>query len=59
MGDQQMDRLVVGITGASGAIFGARLLERLAEFPVETHVVVSDWGTRTHSLTRPATQPGI
>jgi flavin prenyltransferase len=41
------DRLIVGITGASGAIFGVRLLERLAEFPVETHVVLSAWGART------------
>jgi 4-hydroxy-3-polyprenylbenzoate decarboxylase len=40
-------RLIVGITGASGAIFGVRLLERLAEFPVETHVVISAWGART------------
>lgn len=35
-------RLVVGISGASGAIYGVRLLEVLAERPeVETHLVVS------------------
>jgi len=34
-------RLVVGISGASGAIYGARLLELLRPMPVETHLVVS------------------
>jgi len=39
--------LVVGITGASGAVYGVRLLEVLAPLPVETHLVVSKWGQRT------------
>jgi 4-hydroxy-3-polyprenylbenzoate decarboxylase len=34
-------RLVVGISGASGAIYGVRLLELLAETPVQTHLVVT------------------
>ncbi|MGH7045231.1 MAG: UbiX family flavin prenyltransferase [Stellaceae bacterium] len=34
-------RLIVGISGASGAIYGARLLELLQPLPVETHLVVS------------------
>ncbi len=34
-------RLVVGITGASGAIYGVRLLELLKPLPVETHLVLS------------------
>jgi flavin prenyltransferase len=40
-------RLIVGITGASGSIFGIRLLERLRETDVETHPVLSRWGART------------
>ncbi|HWD64138.1 MAG TPA: UbiX family flavin prenyltransferase [Solirubrobacteraceae bacterium] len=40
-------RLVVGITGASGAIYGVRVLERLAELPMETHLVVSKWARMT------------
>lgn len=40
-------RLIVGITGATGAIFGVRTLERLREFDVETHLIVSAWGAQT------------
>jgi len=40
-------RLIVGITGATGSIFGIRLLQALAGSGVETHVVVSKWGMRT------------
>jgi flavin prenyltransferase len=40
-------RLIVGISGATGAIFGVRTLERLAELDVETHLVMSQWGART------------
>jgi 4-hydroxy-3-polyprenylbenzoate decarboxylase len=34
-------RLIVGISGASGVIYGARLLEVLRPLPVETHLVIS------------------
>jgi flavin prenyltransferase len=34
-------RLIVGISGASGAIYGVRLLELLQPLPVETHLVIS------------------
>src|SRR5712692_10266122 len=34
-------RLIVGISGASGAIYGARLLELLQKLAVETHLVMS------------------
>src|SRR5438270_3662378 len=37
----QRPRLVVGISGASGAIYGARLLELLRPLAVETHLVMS------------------
>jgi flavin prenyltransferase len=40
-------RLIVGITGATGIVYGVRLLERLREAQVETHVVISRWGVRT------------
>lgn len=41
------DRVVVAITGATGAVFGIRILERLAEFDIERHLIVSSWGSRT------------
>ena len=40
-------RLIIGITGATGVIYGVRLLERLREAGVETHLVISRWGART------------
>jgi len=40
-------RLIVGITGATGTIFGVRLLQMLHGSGVETHLVMSKWGMRT------------
>ena len=40
-------RLIVGITGATGTIFGVRLLQMLQGSGVETHLVMSKWGART------------
>ena len=40
-------RIVVGITGATGVVYGVRLLQRLREAGVETHLVISRWGART------------
>ena len=40
-------KLVVGISGASGAIYGLRILEVLKRIGVETHLVMSDAAKRT------------
>lgn len=37
-------RLVVGITGASGAVYGVRLLQRARSLGIETHLVVTPAG---------------
>ena len=42
-----MKRLVVGISGATGAIYGIRLLEFLSKSDVETHLVVSTSAEKT------------
>jgi flavin prenyltransferase len=39
-------RLVVGISGASGVIYGLRTLEILPSMKIETHVVLSQWGEK-------------
>jgi len=44
---QRAKRVVVGITGATGAIYGVRTLQALAAAGVETHLVMSRWGQRT------------
>ena len=39
--------VLVGMTGATGAIYGIRLLETLRELGVESHLVVSRWADTT------------
>lgn len=40
-------RVVVGITGASGAVYGLRLLEHLQQLPFETHLIATRWARIT------------
>ncbi|CAN7620834.1 UbiX family flavin prenyltransferase [Acidovorax sp. LjRoot129] len=56
-----MRRVIVGISGASGAVYGARMLQVLqGQSGIETHLVVSDAGWRNlrHELDmdRPAVE---
>lgn len=47
-GGRRVDRLIVGITGASGAIYGIRALQALKDHDgVETHLILSPSGART------------
>jgi 2,5-furandicarboxylate decarboxylase 2 len=47
----QKKRLIVAITGASGAIYGVRLLEQLRVLPEwETHLIISNSGVLTASM---------
>ncbi|MEW2289371.1 non-oxidative hydroxyarylic acid decarboxylases subunit B [Streptomyces sp. NPDC047841] len=44
-------RLIVGMTGATGAVFGIRLLQCLSRLPqMETHLVLSRWARATIEL---------
>ncbi|EOY5093047.1 UbiX family flavin prenyltransferase [Citrobacter amalonaticus] len=46
-----MKRLIIGISGASGAIYGVRLLQVLRDVPdVETHLIMSQAARQTLSL---------
>jgi flavin prenyltransferase len=51
-------RLIIGISGATGIVYGVRLLELLREAEVETHLVVSRAAdlTRAHELDLSAKQ---
>ena len=43
-------RLIVGISGASGTIYGVRLLELLTPLPVETHLIMTPAAEKTLAL---------
>ena len=46
-----MKRLIIGISGASGAIYGVRLLEVLQAVPdIETHLIMSNAARQTLAL---------
>lgn len=40
-------KLVVAITGASGAIYGIRILQELKKQDIESHLIISKWGNVT------------
>jgi 4-hydroxy-3-polyprenylbenzoate decarboxylase len=40
-------RIIVGMTGATGAIIAVRVLQLLQDSDVETHLVMSKWAVRT------------
>ena len=42
-----MRRLIIGMTGSTGAIFGVRMLEALKASDIESHLVISKWAQRT------------
>jgi 4-hydroxy-3-polyprenylbenzoate decarboxylase len=43
-------KLVVGITGSTGVIYGVRLLEVLKEKQVQTHLIISQWAKKCLSM---------
>lgn len=45
-----MKPLIVAMTGATGAIYGIRLLEVLREKGVDVHLVISAWAEKTIAL---------
>jgi len=47
MRETKPTKLIVAITGATGTIFGVRLLQMLQGSGVETHLIMSKWGART------------
>lgn len=43
-------KLIIGITGSTGVIYGIRLLESLKKLNVETHLIMSEWATKCISM---------
>jgi len=43
----ELRRIIVALTGATGATYGVRALDALRRAGVETHLVVSKWGQAT------------
>lgn len=43
-------RIVLGMTGASGAAYGVTILEELNRLGIETHLIISKWARKTISL---------
>ncbi|HEX8570015.1 MAG TPA: UbiX family flavin prenyltransferase [Caulobacteraceae bacterium] len=54
MGETEQSRLVVGVSGASGVVYGVRVLDALRDLGVESHLVV----TRAAGLTL-ASETGV
>ncbi|WP_275259480.1 non-oxidative hydroxyarylic acid decarboxylases subunit B [Paenibacillus pinistramenti] len=46
-------KIIVGMSGATGAIFGVRILQLLKEAGAETHLVLSPWAKSTLQLETP------
>ena len=43
-------KLIIGITGSTGVIYGIRMLEVLKKLNIETHLVMSEWGEKCISM---------
>jgi 4-hydroxy-3-polyprenylbenzoate decarboxylase len=43
-------KLVIGITGSTGVVYGVRILEALKECGVETHLVITEWAKKCLSM---------
>jgi flavin prenyltransferase len=46
----RVPRMIVGISGATGTVYGIRLLQRIRELGIESHLVVSKAADLTRSL---------
>ena len=39
-------KLIVGITGSTGVIYGIRMLEVLKKLDVQTHLIMTEWAEK-------------
>ena len=45
-----MLKLIIGITGSTGVVYGIRMLEVLKKLDIETHLIMSEWGEKCISM---------
>ena len=43
-------KLIIGITGSTGVIYGIRMLEILKKLDVDTHLIMSEWAVKCISM---------
>ena len=43
-------KIVIGMTGSTGVIYGVRILEVLKECGIETHLVITEWAKKCLSM---------
>jgi len=43
-------KLVIGITGSSGILYGIRMLEALKRYKIDTQLVMSEWAIKCLKL---------
>ncbi len=43
-------KLIIGITGSTGVIYGIRMLETLKKLDVDTHLIMSEWAEKCISM---------
>jgi 4-hydroxy-3-polyprenylbenzoate decarboxylase len=58
-GKRRRQRIVVGISGATGIIYGIRALQMLRELGIETHLVVSRAGEMTREYETPLSRSDL
>jgi len=39
-------KLIIGITGSTGVIYGIRLVEVLKKLNIETNLIMTEWATK-------------
>jgi 4-hydroxy-3-polyprenylbenzoate decarboxylase len=58
-GKRRRQRIVVGISGATGIIYGIRALQMLRELGIETHLVISRAGEMTREYETPLSRSDL
>ena len=53
--EARYDKIVIGFSGASGIIYGIRLLEVLHSINIQSYLIISDWAKKNIAIETPKT----